>query len=599
MMYVLNLMGVSVGQVVVMLALTLAAVFLEGLGINFLMPVLSFAETGALDAENANAHTRVIVEGFESLGIRPTFALLVGVCFALLASKEIANITKRILIERINHLGRVSLRKRAMASTLVADLEFFNKSDHGRFVHTIHMESGLAAVLVSTVTNIIFFGGLLAAYIAIMFVISWELTLLAVPVGAVFSILLNRFVRKTRAASGEIKDRSGRMVQFIDQIIRGIRVIKQRSFETEVLDDAKQEFLGLSLAQMHLKTLRSLSEGLYPLLIITAIFFTLYIAVTELSLSVAELGLFLLVTLRVQQAATNLNSERLIYAQSIVSLHHVEEFIAEAEFLTTPVTGELPFSFNHELRFDNVSFHYEKEARAALNGLSLDIKKGSKVAIVGHSGSGKTTAANLILRFFTPTDGTIFVDKTPIADVRMDELRRSIALVGQDTYLFRDTVRSNLCFGMLSEPDEAAIWRALDQAHATDFISELPEKLETILGEDGVNFSGGQRQRLAIARALLQKAPILILDEPTSALDSETEQTITSALAELPDDTTIITITHRLSTVLNADDIFLLDEGVLVGHGKHEELMAKSERYRRLFQVSSRDDELATLERLG
>jgi ATP-binding cassette subfamily B protein len=235
------------------------------------------------------------------------------------------------------------------------------------------------------------------------------------------------------------------------------------------------------------------------------------------------------------------------------------------------------------IRFDDVDFAYPGARRPALDGVSLDIPAGATVAIVGPSGAGKTTLANLLLRFWDPSAGHILIDGVDLRDFELDHLRGRVSLVSQDTYLFNDTLRANVA---LARPDAdiKEIFRALDQAALSEFVISLPEGLDTRVGERGVQLSGGQRQRVAIARAFLKNAPTLVLDEATSHLDAVSETQVRSALDALMHDRTTIVIAHRLSTVRNADFLIVLDRGHVAEIGSHAELVARNGLYARLIR---------------
>ena len=242
---------------------------------------------------------------------------------------------------------------------------------------------------------------------------------------------------------------------------------------------------------------------------------------------------------------------------------------------------------NADIKFENVSFKYDENNDVVLDKINLDIKGGKMSALVGHSGSGKSTILNLIPRFYNIKSGDIKIDHQSIYDIKINSLRRHISLVSQDTTLFDDTIRNNIAYAKMDATDDE-IKEAAKLSFCEEFIKDLPNKYDTIIGENGIRLSGGEKQRISIARAMLKKSPIILLDEATSSLDSETEEKIQNAISILTKNKTTIVIAHRLSTVLNSEKIFVVEKGKILASGNHEKLLNTSDQYKSFYEKQIR-----------
>jgi len=302
------------------------------------------------------------------------------------------------------------------------------------------------------------------------------------------------------------------------------------------------------------------------------------------SMTAGDFTGFVIALLMLYEPVKRLTGIYNIFQQALGASQKVFEYLdGDQQVKESPHATTLAL-FRKSIEFDNIRFQYPTSDRPVLDGISLDVKAGEVVALVGSSGAGKTTLANLVPRFYDVIEGSIKIDGHNLRDLKLSSLRNHISIVAQDTFLFNDTVAANIGYGKLHATPEQ-IRQAARDALAEEFILRMPDGYDTIIGERGTKLSGGQRQRLAIARALLKDAPILILDEATSHLDTESERLVQAALQRLMEHRTVIVIAHRLSTVRRADKIVVMDRGKIAEFGKHDDLLAQGGIYRRLYEL--------------
>ncbi|MCX7180052.1 MAG: lipid A export permease/ATP-binding protein MsbA [Proteobacteria bacterium] len=416
--------------------------------------------------------------------------------------------------------------------------------------------------------------------------LDWQLTLIALAVGPIIVGVVRLFGKRLRAASRRGYSAMGLISHILEETIGAHKVVKVfggQRYESQRFEEVSNEFRK---AAMRESMAASATVPLTQVASATALAIIIYVALLHSSASHITIGGFvsfitaMLMLLAPVKRLTEVNAplqRGLTSAENIFGLldQPAEEDLGSK--ILPRATGDIVF--------ENVNFSYAGVSRPTLQDLSLEIKAGLTVALVGPSGSGKSTLVSLLPRFYQTGQGHIRIDGHDVSSLTLASLRASIALVSQEVVLFNDTVAANIAYGSSAEASESDIIAAAQAAHAWDFISQMPQGLQTPVGENGVKLSGGQRQRLAIARAFLKNAPILILDEATSALDSESERQIQAALETLIQGRTTLVIAHRLSTVEHADRIVVLDKGRIVEQGRHSELLALNGIYSHLYRL--------------
>ncbi len=484
------------------------------------------------------------------------------------------------------------LRRAVFHQLLRLPASYFDNNPSGRMLSRLTFDVEQVAEASTNAVTVLIRDSLTAVFLlAYMFWVSGWLTLLFLVVGPVLIVLLRLVSRRFRNISRRIQDSMGELTQYSEEVIHGQRLVK--AFNGEAWQERQFEEVNERNRKLHLKMAAALgaSTPVVQLIAACVLALVIYLATLESITREISVGSFvsfitaMMLLLQPIKRLTNVNAliqRGLAAARSIFALLD-EPVEADRGSLALPRA-------QGAIEFRDVGFAYDKAKGEVLQNLSFTISPGQTVALVGRSGSGKTTLANLLLRFYDPGEGAVFLDGHDLRDYRLADLRRQIALVGQDVVLFNDTLAHNIAYGRLDSVSEQEVIAAAEAAHAMAFIRELPHGLQTRIGDRGVLLSGGQRQRIAIARAILKDAPILVLDEATSALDSESERLVQAALAALTENRTSLVIAHRLSTVENADRILVLEQGQLVESGTHAELLAKDGRYADLYRHQFRSE---------
>ena len=464
-------------------------------------------------------------------------------------------------------------------------LPYFTRTKTGQLLtRVLNDTQQTKAVITESVTRSIQSAAMVITSIIALFMISWRLALLTLVTAPLLIGLLQPVLRSLRRGHRRLSNQFGDMTAVVQEAVSGIRLVKSFGGEEyeygrfrEASDRYARGMMRVTrLAQLAIPITETVGTGVA----VIVLWFGAREVLVNGSLDGTTLIAFLALTLRILQPLKQLSQVPTVAALSMAAAERVFEVLdAESEYDRDRGTRTVA-ALTQGIEFDRVSFAYEQAP--VLDNVSFTARRGDITAFVGASGAGKTTLVDLIPRFYEPTNGSVRLDGVDTREITLPSLRSLIGIVSQDTVVFNDTVRSNLAYGASGRFSEEQVIAAARAANAHDFISQLPDGYDTVLGERGTRLSGGQRQRIAIARALLVDPPILILDEATSALDTESERLVQEAIDRLLRGRTVFVIAHRLSTVAHATQILVLDQGRVVEHGTHEDLLARRGTYHRL-----------------
>ncbi len=444
---------------------------------------------------------------------------------------------------------------------------------------------GLLGVLVNVLT--------LGLMIAVMFYVNWRFTLVALAVVPILFLIVYTYTRKAKKASRDVRQHEGKMLSVVQEVISSIRVVKAFAREDYEVHRLEEESLETVEAALKARSLKAKLSPMVDVVVACGTCAVLYFGASfamQGGLSAGSMVLFIAYLTKMYKPMQELSKVMDSYTKADIGYERIQEIIGNNDSMVDlPGAKDAP-TFRGTIELDNVSFRYDED-RPVLQDVSLKVEPGHTIALVGPTGSGKTTLVNMIARFYDPVSGEVRIDGKDIRNYKQGSLRKQISFVLQDTVLFSGTIWDNIAYGR-PEATREEIVRAAQDANAAEFIEKLPQKYATVVGERGLSLSGGQRQRIAIARAIVRNSPILILDEPTAALDAASEHLVFEALDRLMAKKTAIVIAHRLSTVRNADRIYVVKEGTIVESGPHDELMHRDQGvYRQLYDIQFHNSE--------
>lgn len=531
--------------------------------------------------------SKIIMDGvFVDKDIKILALLVLGMPLVY-AIKGLADYGRCYFLNYVAQNAIKDLRQDLCVKLLSLSHSFYVKNTSSKVMSRITNDiNALQEALIKVPPTIIRDSLVIIGMIGGLFYLHWRYAFIIVVVLPVLGLPLAQFARKLKKASKDSMVQISEIYTSLQEILSGFSVIK--SFCKEEHEEKRfavnnKEYYNV---QQRITRVDARTTPVMEFLSMTGVAVVLWFGGKDVIDGVWTLGdftAFILAITQMYQPIKNFAQLNSTIQKAVAGSERVFEILDEKNSIYDLPNAKVLDSFSKDIVYKNVNFSYEK-GKQILRGINIDIKKGQTVAFVGSSGSGKSTIANLVLRFYDVDNGEILVDGINIKDLKLSSLRDKIGVVSQDVFLFNDTIKYNISYGKMDATDEE-IETVAKAANAHKFISKMPKGYNTLIGERGMKLSGGEKQRIAIARAMLKNPPILVLDEATSALDSESEKLVQEAIETLMKNRTVILIAHRLSTVINADKIVVIDKGCVAEVGKHQELIDKGGIYSKLYNL--------------
>ncbi len=480
-----------------------------------------------------------------------------------------------------------------LSSLIKTDTQTIDEKHTGKFISNLTYDVEMLINLVSTaILNICKDSLTLIGLLAVMFYQNWKLSLIAIimiPLATYFARNLGKRIGKV---STQAQEKAGLLSSYLLEVFKNHRLIKifqKENYENEraekFLNDLKEKQKKVMIILVRASPIM---ETLTGIMIALLIFYSGKLIIND-EIGVNNFFSFLAAMMLAYQPVRSLATLNMSIMTGIAAARRILPIIDRKSSVPENESSPSIKVTKGNVVFSNVNFKYKINKNEVLQSVELNIQGGKMTSLVGHSGAGKTTILNLIPRFYDCTSGDIQIDNQSIYKTKLSSLRENISLVSQDTTLFDDTISNNISYANLNATQDE-IKKAAELSFADEFIKDLPEKYDTIIGENGFRLSGGEKQRLSIARAMIKKSPIILLDEATSSLDAETESKIQEAIKYLTKNRTTVVIAHRLSTILNSDKIYVIDSGSVVGEGNHNELLNSSSIYKSFYEKQLRKD---------
>ncbi|ATW42752.1 lipid A ABC transporter ATP-binding protein/permease MsbA [Glaesserella parasuis] len=556
--------------------------------IGIIVAMVAMIFNAAADAYLITMLKPLIDEGFGVDSDRNFLKVMAFIVVGLIFARGITSFISAYCLAWVSGKVVMTMRQKVFKHLMFMPVTFFDQNSSGRLLSRITYDSEqVASSSANALQSVVREGIYIVFLVTTMFYYSWRLSLVLFIIGPVIAVLIRVVSKRFRKLSRNMQESMGSMTESAEQMLRGHKVVL--SFGGQKVEEERFNHTSNDMRRKGMKMMAAsaIADPIIQVIASLALAVVLFVAgspeIIGDDLTAGEFAAVigaLMGILRPLKTLTNVNAQfqrGMAASQTLFTLFDLPTEKNEGTYQIERAKGDI--------RFENVTFTYFGKEQPALKNISFNLPAGKTLALVGRSGSGKSTIANLITRFYEIDSGNIYLDDHKIQEYTLNNLREQCAIVSQQVHLFNDTIANNIAYAAKDKYSREQIEAAAKAAYAMEFIEKMPQGLDTVIGENGVSLSGGQRQRLAIARALLRNSPVLVLDEATSALDTESERAIQAALDELQKDRTVLVIAHRLSTIENADEILVVDQGDIIERGSHKVLLEKGGAYKQLYQM--------------
>ena len=526
----------------------------------------------------------------EKLFIEQNQSLILIIPFLIILAFTIKGVSlylARVIMISVSEEVKKDIQKDIFSSLLKSDTQIVDDKHSGKFIANLTNDVTMITNLLSTVVLNLFKDTLtLVGLLSVMFYQNWKLSLVAIMMIPLASIASKTLGKRISKVATQQMNRAGILTSYLMEMFKNhklIKIFQQETYEKnrafEFIENLKNSTKKIAIVFVRASPIMEFLTGI---MIAFLIFYAAKL-IAKNEIEVNNFFSFLAAMMLAYQPVRSLATVNISIQQGIAGAIRVLPIIDNKPEVVEKIDAKDLKLSKGKIEFQNVFFKYPNTNKEILNNLKLTFAGGKMTALVGHSGAGKSTILNLIPRFFNVNEGDVKIDEQSIYELKIHSLRKNISLVSQDTTLFDDTIKNNIAYANLKASNKE-IEEAANLSFASEFIEKLPNKYDTLIGENGIRLSGGEKQRLSIARAMLKKSPIILLDEATSSLDAETEDKIQKAINFLTKGRTTIVIAHRLSTILNSDKIYVIDNGMVDSEGNHEELLSTSDLYKNFYQ---------------